>query len=54
MFNPGNDISENFQQNGGYIGTGDQSNYLKFVAISHPGGEFEVLLEDDDSDWAMT
>ena len=48
VFNPGSDIAGNFQQIGGFIGTGDQSNYLKFVAISHPEGEFELVLEDDD------
>ena len=48
VFNPGSQLSGNFQQIGGYIGTGDQSNYLKFVAIQHPSGEFEILLEDDD------
>ena len=49
VFNPGTDLFDNFQQIGGYIGTGDQSNYLKFVAIQHPSGEFEILLEDDDT-----
>ena len=49
VFNPGSQLSGNFQQIGGYIGTGDQSNYLKFVAIQHPAGEFEILLEDDDN-----
>ena len=48
VFNPSSDIAGNFQQIGGFIGTGDQSNYLKFVAISHPSGEFELVLEDDD------
>ena len=49
VFNPGSDFSGNFQQIGGFIGTGDQSNYLKFVAIQHPQGEFELVLEDDDN-----
>ena len=49
VFNPGNDVFDTFQQIGGYIGTGDQSNYLKFVAIQHPGGEFQLILEDDDA-----
>ena len=49
VFNPGSDLGTNFQQIGGYIGTGDQSNYLKFVAIQHPEGEFEIVLEDDDN-----
>ena len=49
VFNPGTDLFDTFQQIGGYIGTGDQSNYLKFVAIQHPSGEFEIALEDDDN-----
>jgi len=49
VFNPGSSLAENFQQIGGYIGTGDQSNYLKFVAINHPQGEIEMVLENGDS-----
>ena len=50
LFNsPGDALGQNFQQLGGFIGTGDQSNYLKFVAISHPEGEFELVLEDNDN-----
>ncbi len=49
VFNPGTDLFDTFQQIGGYIGTGDQANYLKFVAIQHPSGEFEIALEDDDN-----
>jgi glucose/arabinose dehydrogenase len=49
VFNPGGDLAENFQQIGGYIGTGDQSNYLKLVAINHPQGEIELVLEDSDT-----
>ena len=49
IFNPTSDFSGNFQQIGGFIGTGDQSNYLKFVAIQHPQGEFELVLEDGDA-----
>ncbi len=37
------------QQIGGYIGTGDQSNYLKLVATANPAGEIQILLEDDDA-----
>ena len=48
IFNPGLELSTNFQQVGGYLGTGDQANYLKFVAIQHPEGEFEIVLEDAD------
>ena len=47
---PGGDaLGTNFQQLGGFIGTGDQANYLKFVEISHPEGEFELVLEDGDA-----
>ena len=49
VINPANAISGNFQQIGGVIGTGDQSNFLKFVAIEHPNGEFEIALEDGDA-----
>lgn len=42
------DFSGNFQQIGGFIGTGDQSNYLKFVAIDHFAGELELVLEEND------
>ncbi|MEO0802271.1 MAG: malectin domain-containing carbohydrate-binding protein, partial [Cyanobacteria bacterium J06642_2] len=48
VFNPAADFTGPFQQIGGYIGTGDQSNYLKLVAIQHPTGELQVLLEDGD------
>ncbi len=48
VFNPASELAENFQQIGGYIGTGDQSNYLKFVAINHPQGEIELVLENAD------
>ncbi|WP_404785217.1 Calx-beta domain-containing protein [Altericista sp. CCNU0014] len=37
------------QQIGGYIGTGDQSNYLKIVAIKSPDGEIQVLLENNNT-----
>ncbi|MEM9155552.1 MAG: malectin domain-containing carbohydrate-binding protein, partial [Cyanobacteria bacterium P01_F01_bin.33] len=48
VFNPASDFTGTFQQIGGYIGTGDQSNYLKLVAIQNPKGELQVLLEDGD------
>ncbi len=48
FFNPGTDFTGNFQQIGGYIGTGDQSNYLKVVAIQNNNGEIQVSLEDGD------
>jgi Malectin domain/Calx-beta domain len=35
------------QQIGGYIGTGDQSNYLKIVATANPAGEIQILLENN-------
>jgi hypothetical protein len=51
MLNPGDAITGNFQQIGGYIGTGDQSNYLKVVAISGGGNtpSMQISLEDGDS-----
>ncbi len=48
VFNPANLLTGESQQIGGYIGTGDQSNYLKIVAIQDPAGEIQVLLEDND------
>ncbi|UWR25066.1 tandem-95 repeat protein [Sulfitobacter sp. S223] len=49
FFNPGDAFTGTYQQIGGYIGTGDQSNYLKVVAIQHPNGEIQVTLEDGDA-----
>ncbi|ETX13162.1 hypothetical protein OCH239_13095 [Roseivivax halodurans JCM 10272] len=46
MFNPGEAFVGPFQQIGGYLGTGDQSNYLKIVALQHPSGEVQMVLED--------
>ena len=48
VFNPANAFTGPFQQIGGYIGTGDQSNYLKIVAGPFPGGEIQLVLEDND------
>ena len=48
VFNPGADFIGSFQQIGGYIGTGDQSNYLKIVAIAGAEETIQILLEDDD------
>lgn len=49
LFNPGDAFTGTFQQIGGYIGTGDQSNYLKVVAIQSGNGELQVLLENSDA-----
>ncbi|GEM_PF-2043938 len=48
VFNPGTQFTGSFQQIGGYIGTGDQSNYLKIVAIDGSDDEIQILLEDND------
>ena len=48
VFNPANHLTGPSQQIGGYIGTGDQSNYLKLVATQDPAGEIQLLLEDND------
>ena len=48
VFNPGTEFTGSFQQIGGYIGTGDQSNYLKIVAIEGLNNEVQILLEDND------
>ena len=49
IFNPAANFSGPFQEIGGYIGTGDQSNYLKIAATQDPQGEIVVLLEDKDN-----
>ena len=50
--NPAGDPSGAFsgpsQQIGGYLGAGDQSNYLKIVATQDLGGEIQILLEEND------
>ncbi|MGB5713586.1 MAG: malectin domain-containing carbohydrate-binding protein [Waterburya sp.] len=48
VFNPGTEFTGSFQQIGGYIGTGDQSNYLKIVTIEGLNDEVQILLEDND------
>ena len=49
LFNPGTEFTGMYQQIGGYLGTGDQSNYLKLVAIDHSLGEIQLLLENNDT-----
>jgi len=44
-FNPGRALNGPEQQIGGYIGTGDQRNYLKLVATPSAEGEIQFLLE---------
>ncbi len=47
MYNPAAEwTADTSQQLGGYIGTGDQDNYLKVVATAQNGGSVQVLLED--------
>ncbi|MEM6487072.1 MAG: tandem-95 repeat protein [Pseudomonadota bacterium] len=48
--NPVEQITGNFQQIGGYIGTGDQANYLKVVAIRQGGSNagIQLALENND------
>ena len=48
VFNPGTNFIGSFQQIGGYIGTGEQSNYLKIVAIDGAEEKIQILLEDND------
>ncbi|MEL6478401.1 MAG: malectin domain-containing carbohydrate-binding protein [Pseudomonadota bacterium] len=46
---PNGQITGGFQQIGGYIGSGDQSNFIKVVAIqTNTVSKIEVVLEDDD------
>ncbi len=48
----GSDITTNFQQIGGYLGDGTQSNFLKIVAVATNSdatqASIQVQLEDDD------
>ncbi len=53
IFNPAGDFTGPNQEIGGYLGTGDQSNYLKLVATPDDpnnlnDGEIKILLEDND------
>ena len=53
----GSDITNNFQQIGGYLGDGTQSNYLKIVAIATdnpsggaaPAANIQIALENNDT-----
>ena len=54
VFNPSTQLSGPSQQIGGYIGTGDQSNYLKIVGVHHTDGEIQVVLENNDVDQVST
>ena len=50
IFNPAGEITGDSQQIGGYIGTGDQSNYLKVVAIADGANTgIQVSLENNDA-----
>ncbi|MDJ0852221.1 MAG: Ig-like domain-containing protein, partial [Myxococcota bacterium] len=49
VFNPGDAFTGTFQQIGGYVGTGDQNNFLKLVAIQHGAGEIQFVSENNDS-----
>lgn len=48
FFNPGDAFVGETQQIGGYLGTGEQGNFLKIVAAKDPHGEILVALEDQD------
>ena len=55
VFNPANDVNSpitgNYQQLGGQIGTGDQSNYLKIVAVKDGASSsgIQISLENGDT-----
>ncbi|MEM8944978.1 MAG: malectin domain-containing carbohydrate-binding protein [Planctomycetota bacterium] len=49
LFNPGDALTGSSQQIGGYLGTGEQNNFLKVVATPDPNGEILISLEDGDS-----
>ena len=48
LINPSISFTGPFQQIGSYLGTGDQSNYLKLATSQDEKGEIQVLLEDND------
>ncbi|MGI9473698.1 MAG: PQQ-dependent sugar dehydrogenase, partial [Rubripirellula sp.] len=55
IYNPGTSVvagdggfTGESQQIGGYLGTGDQSNFLKIVAAKGPVDGFQIVLEEDD------
>ncbi len=48
LFNPGDAFTGSSQQIGGYIGTGQQSNFLKVVATKDPSAEIQIVLENAD------
>ena len=48
IFNPASSLVGDAQQVGGYIGTGDQSNYLRIAVNQNPNGEVQISLEDND------
>ncbi|MEL7224323.1 MAG: hypothetical protein AAGL17_05540, partial [Cyanobacteria bacterium J06576_12] len=49
IFNPADDFTSAAQEIGAYLGTGDQSNYLRIVASPKANGEIQVLLENNNS-----
>lgn len=48
MINPSTSFTGSFQQIGSYLGTGDQSNFLKLGTSQDEQGEIQILLEDND------
>ena len=49
VFNPASDFTTSSQRIGGFIGTGDQSDFLSITAGPAPNGEIQIVLEENDT-----
>ncbi|MEO0947015.1 MAG: Calx-beta domain-containing protein [Cyanobacteria bacterium J06641_5] len=54
VFNPASAFTTPSQRIGGFIGTGDQSDFLAITAGPDPNGEIQVVLEENDVTVAST
>ena len=54
IFNPASEFATSSQRIGGFIGTGDQSNFLSITAGPDPNGEIQIVLEENDVAVAST
>ena len=49
VFNPASDFTTSSQRIGGFIGTGDQSDFLSITAGPAPNGEIQIVLEENNT-----
>ena len=54
IFNPASFFTASSQRIGGFIGTGDQSDFLSITAGPDPNGEIQIVLEENDVTEAST